>query len=122
MPQLEKKIQVPDTSTITDQTSLIKYLKDLGEVLSRYTVKLADLLNKGIRVADNLNAHIITITTAGANTEVTIAHTLKRIPAGYIILGMDKAANIYDSGTTWTATNIYIKASVATVAVKLLIV
>jgi len=120
--QIEKKLQVPDTRGVQDQPSTLQFLKDLCDVLARYTVKLADLLNGGIRITDNFDAQIKTVTTAGANTEVAVAHTLKRIPNGFIILNTDKAANICDSGTAWTATNIYIKASAATVTAKLLIV
>jgi hypothetical protein len=51
MATIEKKIQIPDTDTLVkDSPEIIKYLKDFGEVLFRYTTKLGDLLNKGVGI------------------------------------------------------------------------
>lgn len=81
---------------------------------------LADLFDKGIGIDDNLDVSTVSVTSNGsANTEDAFAHTLGRIPVGYLVVNQDKAASVYASGTTWTKTTIYLKTSVATVALKL---
>lgn len=56
-----------------------------------------------------------------ANTEDTIAHGLGRTPLG-IFTGMtDKDAVIYDSGTAWTSTNIFLKSTAVTTVVNIFI-
>ncbi len=57
-------------------------------------------------------------TSATPDAENTLAHGLGSIPIGYLILGQDKAGSLYqldDTGTAWTATNIYLKCDVASV-------
>lgn len=55
-------------------------------------------------------------TSATPDAENTIAHTIGAVPIGYIVLKQDKAGSLYDSGTTWTSTNLYLKCDVASVA------
>jgi len=91
------------------------------ELLSAWQ-ELAGIINGGLRFADNNNAQIITISDSGAaNSENTVAHTLKRTPTGFIVVNIDKAGVTYDSGTAWSATNIYVKCDVANCVIKLLV-
>lgn len=72
--------------------------------------------------AGNLNGVYVVFTSNGvANTEDTVAHNLGRIPVGYIPVRQDKSAILYDGTTTFTATNLYLKSSAATVAWTVLI-
>lgn len=72
--------------------------------------------------AGNLSAQFVVYTSNGtANTEDTVSHTLGRVPVGYITVLQDKAAVVYDSGTDWTETAMYLKTSVATVTQTLLV-
>lgn len=48
---------------------------------------------------------------AVADTEDTIAHTLGSVPIGYIVIKQNKASSVYEGGTSWTSTNIYLKQS-----------
>lgn len=57
-----------------------------------------------------------------ANTEDTIAHTLGSTPIGYIVLKQDKASNVYEGGTAWTSTNIYLKQTGTSVATTLFLI
>jgi hypothetical protein len=60
--------------------------------------------------------------TGNADTEITLAHTIGAVPIGYIVIKIDKAGIIYDSGTTWTSSNIYLKCDVANCAVSLFLI
>jgi len=115
MSQLPPKLLLPEP-----QDDHERYTQ---ESLTNFIEKLVDKINNGLRITDNFNAEVIEYTTNGsANTEDAVAHTLKRVPDGFIVLNTDKAVNLYDSGTTWTATNIYLKADVASAAIKILVV
>lgn len=94
----------------------------LEQELLSYSLELATLLNAGLKFSDNFNAEIKTYTTnAVANTTDAVTHTLKRVPSGFLVINLDKAGIVYDSGTAWTATTISLKCSVATTIVKVLI-
>lgn len=62
------------------------------------------------------------VTNGTINTEDGFAHTLGRIPRGYIIITQDKAASIYAGGTTNTNALIYLQAEVVSVAFKAYII
>lgn len=116
MATIDKKLDCPDP----DKGN--KFQTDLVDRLLRYTLKIGDILNKGIRAADNWDAQTISATLATADTEQAVAHTLKRIPLGYIVLSMDKVATIYDGTTAWTNTNIYIRSSADATTVKIILI
>lgn len=62
----------------------------------------------------------ISLTSNGvANTEDTVVHDLGRVPRGFLVIKADKAGNVYDSGTAWTQSRIYVKSSAATMALTL---
>jgi len=60
-------------------------------------------------------------TNATPDTEDTVAHGLGRVPVGFIVVRRDKAGVIYDSGGTWTSTNILLKCNVASLAATILV-
>lgn len=83
---------------------------------------LAAMFDKGIRIDQGLDIQILSYTSnAAPNTEDTVAHSLKRAPVGFIVCSQDKAGVVYWSGTAHTATNLYLKNNVATVATKLIV-
>lgn len=94
----------------------------LAQELSRFVYDLASLLNGGIRIDENLHAQIVTVSDTGlADTEFDVAHTLRRIPAGFIIVNRDAACIVYDSGSAWTSTTIYLKCNTANANIKVLV-
>jgi len=98
-----------------------EFEKVLERELLSYSQEVADTLNLGLKLEDNFNAHIETISDTGAaNSENTVTHGLKRTPIGFLILENDKAGVIYKSKTA-TTTEYYIKCSVANCAVKIMI-
>jgi len=96
--------------------------KSLEEELLSFSGELSQILNGGLKFSDNFNAVTVNITDTGtANSENTVAHTLKRVPVGFIVVNTNKAVSAYDSGTAWTATNVYLKFNTANCNVKVLI-
>ena len=99
-----------------------EFEKSVERELSGYFIQLSDLLNGGLRLDENINNEFLTISDSGnANTEITVAHTLKRVPNGFIVVNIDKAGITYDSGTDWTATNIYLKCNAANCKIKIMV-
>lgn len=96
--------------------------KDLCRELDGAQKSLDAILNLGIRFEDNVDCRIVSFTSNGvANTEDSVAHTLGKVPVGYITVSVDKASIIYAGGTAWTTTAIYLKNSAATVACKIIV-
>ena len=112
--QIKKRIETSKPETAFDKT--------LEEGLLKYSYDLSTLLNGGLKFTDNFDANILTVSDTGiANTEFSAAHTLKRAPTGFIIINNNKAGVVYDSGTAWSVTTIYLKCSVANCTVKILV-
>jgi len=109
-----KKLEMPDEKSENFQ-------KELVDVLRRHGVQLTDILNGGIKLWENIDCHLTSVTTPGADVELAVAHDLRRNPTGYLVVGINKPAQIYDSGTTWTADNIYIKCDQNNTTLTLLI-
>lgn len=68
-----------------------------------------------------LGGKLVTYTTnATVGTQDTVAHNLGYIPQGYIPVDKSAAVDLY-TGATADGTNLYLKASVASVKVTLLV-
>lgn len=101
---------------------LRQYDKDLLFHLNELVRNLDAILNRGIRFQDNVDCRQVSFSSSATpNAENTVAHTLGKVPTGYFVYSKDKAAHLYDGGTTWTKTNIYIKSDVASVAFKMIV-
>ena len=71
----------------------------------------------------NMGGQWRNVVTAGVDVEFAIPHDLGRVPSFYLYI-MEKKGFIYqlpDTGTAWTATNIYVKSSVATSKLRIFI-
>lgn len=113
------ELQKLDFGTAKPDTA---YTKNLETGLDDFATKLREILNGGLLFADNHDVQIKTITTNGvAGVEGAVSHVLKKIPTGYIVCSLDKAAIIYNGSTAWTTTNIYLKSNVVTTTAVIMI-
>lgn len=95
---------------------------DIFKAMSDFAKNIVNILNRGILFDDNVDCRRLTFTSSATpDAENTVAHTLGKIPTGYIVYSQNKAASIYLGSTTWTLTNIYLKVNVASVAVKIIV-
>jgi hypothetical protein len=101
----------PTTSGIKDEAT-----KSWAE---KFTSFLDDTFRKIAAIPFNKSEVLAVADTGNANTEFTLTHYLKRAPDGFILTKSDKACNIYDSGTAWTTTAIYLKCDAANAAVEI---
>ena len=89
----------------------------------RWADKLTLFLDEGFRKIASIpfnQSQALTVADSGsANAEFTVSHNLGRIPNGFILTKSDKACNVYDSGSTWTTSALYLKCDAANVALSL---
>lgn len=96
--------------------------RDLITILGEFDLSLKAILDKGVSLNDNVDAAVVSYTSnATPDTEDTVAHTLGKIPTYFIVGDIDKGGVVYRSGTTFTSTNIYLKCTVASAAIKLIL-
>ena len=99
-----------------------KFARDLLSTLDNMSHNLVDILNGGISFSDNADVSMIFFTSSATpDATNTVAHTLGKVPTGYIVYGLDKAAIVYTGVGTWSKTQIFLKVNVASVAVKILV-
>lgn len=100
----------------------LQQLRDVAYAARNLSLTSRDGAMQNYDKAGNINGVWLIFTSNGtANTEDAIPHTLGRVPFGVLASIPDKAAILYASATTWTATTIYLKTSVATVAWKVMV-
>ena len=100
----------------------VQSIQDMYRSLVDYTYLVASLLNGGLSFSDNFNAKTVSITDTGsANTDFAVAHTLKKIPTGYLLISNNKAGYVYNGSGTWTTSAIYLRHSVANAAITVII-
>lgn len=96
--------------------------QDFYQTTQDFVTQVIKILNRGIRFQDNVDCRTISYTSNSTpNTQDTVAHTLGKVPSGYIVVQQSKAGVVFNGGTTWTTTNIYLKNSVASVATTIII-
>jgi len=114
---------VKTTSRETITTNPQQFGRDVDTDLKNFALFTQGRVRFGDGVdnvrGENMSGEFHAFTTAGANTEVVVPHTLGAIPVGRIVISQDKAGSLYSSTTAWTSTNIYVKCDVATVTFKI---
>lgn len=103
-----------------DAPDIREFDRQLLQILDEWNQNLRAILERGISRDDNIDdAEVEFTSNAVADTEDTVAHGLGKVPSGFIVVNKDKAGVLYDGGTTWTSTNIYLKSNVASTTYKI---
>lgn len=98
----------------------IKRPEDIIRGLGQFSKNVVALFKNGIRFDDNFDSCSHNVSDTGsADTEFNFSHGLGRVPVGFFVTKIDKGGVIYDGGTTWTNTTIYLKCSAANADVTL---
>lgn len=101
--------------------TLRQFDRDLITELERGMDSIAAILDRGIDFADNVDCRIVSYTSnAVANTQDTLAHTLGKVPTGFIVVDIDKAGIVYRSATA-DSTNLYLKCSATSASITVLV-
>jgi len=95
---------------------------DVLKTLQDFFNRIVAILNRGITFTENVDCVLVTLTSSATPDDSnTVNHTLGKIPNGYIVYYQNKAGSLYDGGTTWTNTAIYVKSNIASVTFKIII-
>ena len=79
---------------------------------------IAKYLNSNPFAQSNL---VEAVVSGGAGVDFAVMHGLGRIPKGYVVVKIDKAAFIYTGITAWDVQNLYLQASDSAVTVSVLV-
>jgi hypothetical protein len=100
----------------------IAWQRQISRVLSR-NVSFGDGSN--VNQAQNLDGFwVLGVVTPGtANTQFAVPYSLPdgRIAIAFDVKRINAAGTVYDSGTPWTASNIFLKCSAVSVTITLFI-
>lgn len=84
------------------------------------SVDIGGVRPDGVAIKGNINnIHIVVNDSGAANTEFVVNHNLNRIPSGFNVIRKNATCDIFDSGTTWTTTQIFLKCTAAHVKLVL---
>jgi hypothetical protein len=124
-------MEIIKTSSMIKELSSVDRFKEYLTALDSDVANLTRLAQGRVRFGagtdgakgENVSGAFEVVTDTGsANTEFTVAHTLGVAPIGYLVTKINKAGVVYDSGTIWTSTNLYLKCSVANCAVTIFLI
>lgn len=108
LPNLEKS----ELSKFDDL--ILRYLNDQDQSLDA-------TLNNGLRLDENFDGVFVTYTSNGvADTEDTVAHTLGKVPVGFIVTDIDKGGVVYRSSAL-TSANLLLKCSAVSATVTIFV-
>jgi hypothetical protein len=115
-------LKIPSRLDYNPPSDLPKWFLSFGSKLTSHFRALSSAVNGQISFGDPVNGpdnikmqwHSGT-TPATSDTEFAVPHNLGYIPKSYEVASKNKSGDIYTSigGTSWTLSNIYLKASVA---------
>lgn len=100
-----------------DNTDPNKWARDVNSDLDQIFLCLSGRIrfgpnNSTINKGENILGQFVTYTSnSSANTEDGVPHNLGSVPVGYIVVRINKGGVVYDSGTTWTSSKIFLKCS-----------
>lgn len=85
--------------------------EDLRRFSSQIINRLVDAVNGKLSFGDNLESSQISVTFSAANSTISVDHTLRRIPSGYIVTGRSANIQVFDGNTPNTDKKIYLQSS-----------
>lgn len=113
----------PVLPQVFTQDGIRTFDRDLLTGLGNWSLVLEAILNRGIALEDNVDCVVVSYTShATPDAESTVAHTLGKVPSYFIVASLDKGGVVYKGTTAFTSTNVYLKCSVASAAVKLILI
>jgi hypothetical protein len=114
-------MQIRDRLKLDKPESMFEKMLE-KELLSIWN-ELSGVINGGLKFSDNFNCEQVVVADTGtADTEFKVAHTLKRVPSGYLMISRNKAGQIYKGSTAWSDTFVYLKADTANMNITLLLI
>lgn len=107
---------------VDNQATLRLFDRDLVNILGAFSQVLKAILDRGISFDDNMDVRRVSVAShATPGTEFSVAHTLGKVPLGYIVSGQSAAGSVYDGATANTATTLYLKSDASAATFRLIV-
>jgi len=113
-------MQITRNIYISTETNLAKrrFLEDLYSIFQR-KISFGTTVNSNDQ---NIQGQMVEIADSGAaNSSITVTHNLGYIPKFYDVKYANKATQIFDFGTAWTKTQIFIASSTANTKLRIFV-
>jgi len=112
---------------VDNKKQVLEYIRNVDADLKNIFLAFSNRIRFGDgsdgEDGENISGQFQVFTSSATpDAENTISHNLGAAPIGYMVINKDKAAHLYDSGTAWTSTNIYLKSDVATTEFKIFLI
>lgn len=97
-------------------------LEEVVRELQVFSENVSEILNSGIRFADNHNGQILTCEFTDPDTDTTFTHSLNFVPTGYLVFTRSVAMIVYNGSMTdfFTKTSVTLRSDSAGIATILL--
>jgi len=120
---MTKYVQPNFPGIYTQNTATLReFDKHLITTLTLWENVLHAILDRGLLFDDNVDVRRVSVTShATPGTEFSIAHTLGKVPTGYIVAGQDAAGSVFDGATANTEAALYLKSDVSSKTFRLII-
>ena len=92
-------------------TSNLQSWEELRRFISIQVDDIIGVVNGNLSFTDNFRAKFLTVNFPGAGVNVEVQHGLGFIPNGYLALGADAPASVYDGSGASNGSVIFLKAS-----------
>jgi len=116
------KMKITQPSRVLDNTK--KVLEDLYKLICgniTFGAGPGNSINNNTGGQNIAGAWVSVATPGVVNTEFAVTHNLGRVPTGYLVVHKSAACEVYDSSTAWSATQIFLKATVINVNLTIFI-
>lgn len=91
----------------------MKLVQDVGPLQPQFREVINGAIDK--------REFIDLVTHVTPDTEFAVTHGLGRLPLGWLIIMQDKAGSVYLGATARTTEKLFLKCSVASVAIRILV-
>lgn len=98
------------------------FARELISALSEWSLRIKAILDRGISFDDNVDCRRVSVAShATPGTEFSVAHTLGKLPTGYIVAGQTAAGSLYDGATANTKTTLYLKSDASAATFRIIV-
>lgn len=97
--------------TTPSDFSKIKTWEELKRWVAAWAVDITNQVNGNLDFNSNLRCKLVDVVFTAANTDKRIAHSLGKIPTGYILVKTTASANLYDGSIVADADIIVLKST-----------
>lgn len=84
---------------------------DFNRYGSQSIKQIIDVINGKLNFQDNIESQIVSVSFGTANQDVSASHSLRRVPTGFIPVGLSAAMIVYNGSTSNTDGIIYLRSS-----------